>query len=297
MEPTQKPKSSLHAKGESPGKRARFGRFIRRVMGKKDSEQTGSPGSSQSIDRRPTPPESAHDRQDLPEVPLDNNKSEAGEKPIQSDSSAVENPFSHAQDDLDQRYSFLKYSAINWVLHYKLRQDQVERHSLQLAKALLDTPGQQRDIWSSIHFRSTNHAARIHQNWAGLILASFLGLTDVVDDILIQNGSDINAGGARFYDNALQAASVEGHRETVELLLSKNANVNAQGGAFGNALQAASRNGHREVVELLLSKNANVNAQGGVFGNALQAASFAGHREVDTLEMHCKQHLAMVIER
>jgi len=99
MEPTQKPKSSLHAKGESPGKRVRFGRFIRRVMGKEDmsdsASQTGSPGSSRSIDGQPTPPESAHDRQNLPEGLLDN-KSEAGEKPIQSDSSAVENPFSHA---------------------------------------------------------------------------------------------------------------------------------------------------------------------------------------------------------
>ena len=171
----------------------------------------------------------------------------------------------YGHDKLDKRYSFLKYSAINWVLHYKSRQDQVERHSLQLAKALLDTPGRQRDIWLSFHFLSIYHSPIIARNWAGLILASFLGLTDFVDDILIQNRSDINAGGADFYGNALQAASARGHRETVELLLSKNANVNAQGGFYGNALQAASAEGYREIVELLLSKNANVNAQGGDF--------------------------------
>ena len=55
-------------------------------------------------------------------------------------------------DKLDKRYSFLKYSAINWVLHYKSRQDQVERHSLQLAKALLDTPGQQREHLVKLSF-------------------------------------------------------------------------------------------------------------------------------------------------
>ena len=50
----------------------------------------------------------------------------------------------------------------------------------------------------------------------------------------------------------------------VELLLSKGADVNAQGGGeYGNALQAASRGGHEKVVELLLSKGADVNAQGG----------------------------------
>jgi ankyrin repeat protein len=183
-------------------------------------------------------------------------------------------------DKLDKRYSFLKYSAINWTLHYKSRQDQVERHSPQLAKALLDTPGRQRDIWLSFHSLSTNDSLNIAQNWVGLILASFLGLTDVVDDILIQNRPDINAGGARFYGNALQVASARGHRETVKLLLSKNADVNAQGGAYGNALQAASRAGHREIVELLLSENADVSAQGGFFGNALQAASYTGHREI-----------------
>ncbi|KAN0084852.1 hypothetical protein V8E54_001319 [Elaphomyces granulatus] len=183
-------------------------------------------------------------------------------------------------DTPDKRYSFLKYSAINWVLHYKSRHDQVERHSLQLAKALLDTPGRQRDIWLSIHFPSINYFSDTARNWAGLMLASFLGLTDVVDNILIQNRSDINAGGPGAYDNALQAASAEGHRETVELLLSKNAHVNAQGGVYGNALQAASYRGRREIIKLLLSKNANVNVQGGYFGNALQAASYTGHREI-----------------
>ena len=37
----------------------------------------------------------------------------------------------------------------------------------------------------------------------------------------------------------LQAASYEGHEKVVELLLSKEADVNAQGGKYGTALQAA----------------------------------------------------------
>jgi ankyrin repeat protein len=42
----------------------------------------------------------------------------------------------------------------------------------------------------------------------------------------------------------------------VELLLSKGADVNAQGGRHGNALQAASVEGHEKVVELLLGGGA-----------------------------------------
>jgi ankyrin repeat protein len=70
--------------------------------------------------------------------------------------------------------------------------------------------------------------------------------------------------------NALQAASAEGRKEMVQMLLDKNADVNAQGGEYGNALQAASAKGHKEVVQMLLNKNADINAQGGKYGNALQ---------------------------
>ena len=56
----------------------------------------------------------------------------------------------------------------------------------------------------------------------------------------------------------LYAASFEGHDEIIELLLSKGADVNAQGGKYGNALQAASSRGHDKIVELLLSKGADL---------------------------------------
>jgi hypothetical protein len=59
---------------------------------------------------------------------------------------------------------------------------------------------------------------------------------------------------------ALQAASAEGHKEVVELLLGKGADVNAEGGRDGTALQAASARGHKEVVEILMANGADVNA-------------------------------------
>ncbi|GFG10695.1 Pfs, NACHT and ankyrin domain protein [Aspergillus udagawae] len=52
-------------------------------------------------------------------------------------------------------------------------------------------------------------------------------------------------------------ASLAGLLYTVEMLLAKGANVNAQGGHYGNALQAASAGGHHEIVQLLLEKGAN----------------------------------------
>jgi ankyrin repeat protein len=47
-----------------------------------------------------------------------------------------------------------------------------------------------------------------------------------------------------------------GHEKVVKLLLSKGANVNAQGGEYGNALYAALEEGHEQVVKLLANKGA-----------------------------------------
>ncbi|RKK95322.1 hypothetical protein BFJ68_g14820 [Fusarium oxysporum] len=111
-----------------------------------------------------------------------------------------------------------------------------------------------------------------------LYYACLGGLAGAARDLVIE-GADVNAQGGE-YGNALQAASYNGNREVVQLLLDKGADVNAQGGEYGNALQAASYNGNREVVQLLLDKGADVNTQGGKYGNALQAVSSKGNRDV-----------------
>ena len=87
-----------------------------------------------------------------------------------------------------------------------------------------------------------------------LYYVSFFGLLYSVQ-WLLDKGTDVNAQGG-YYGNALQAASVGGHEKVVQLLLDKGADVNAQGGECGNALQAASDGGHEKVVQLLLDKGA-----------------------------------------
>ncbi|KAF7176013.1 hypothetical protein CNMCM7691_001188 [Aspergillus felis] len=111
-----------------------------------------------------------------------------------------------------------------------------------------------------------------------LYYASLAGLQRTVE-LLIEKGADVNAQGGD-YGYALQAASYQGHKEVVQLLLEKGADVNAQGGLFGNALQAASLQGHKDVMQQLLEKGAEVNAQGGHYHNALQAASEQGYKDI-----------------
>jgi ankyrin repeat protein len=97
--------------------------------------------------------------------------------------------------------------------------------------------------------------------------------------LLLAKNADVNAQGGA-YGNAVYAASCRGYEQVVKLLLEHSADVNAQGGYYSNALQAASSGGHEQVVKLLLDKNADVNAQGGAYGNAVYAASSKGHEQV-----------------
>jgi ankyrin repeat protein len=86
----------------------------------------------------------------------------------------------------------------------------------------------------------------------------------------IERGADVNAQGGE-YSNALDAASIGGHLETVKILLERGSDINAQGGFYGDAVErikdqcrsrstdalcAASGGGHLEIVNILLERGA-----------------------------------------
>ncbi|KAJ5902289.1 hypothetical protein N7495_002817 [Penicillium taxi] len=75
-------------------------------------------------------------------------------------------------------------------------------------------------------------------------------------------------------------ASRNGHDKTIQLLLERGADVNAQSLFYGNALQAACSKGNDKIAQMLLERGADVNAQGGEYGNALQAAHQGGYHNI-----------------
>ncbi|OWT42403.1 nacht and ankyrin domain protein [Pochonia chlamydosporia 170] len=80
---------------------------------------------------------------------------------------------------------------------------------------------------------------------------------------------------------ALYYASFGGLANAVQYLLSRGANVNAQGGSYGTALHAASHRGHETVVKLLLDRGADVEAKDYEYGwTPLSRAAEKGHEVV-----------------
>ncbi len=121
--------------------------------------------------------------------------------------------------------------------------------------------------------------SRPRRDYGTILQAASLGGRKEVVQMLLEKGANVNAQGG-YYGNVLQAASLGGHKKVVQMLLEKGADVNAQGGYYGNALQAVSYKGDETIVQMLLEKGVEVNVQGGYYGNALQAASARGHDKV-----------------
>lgn len=81
----------------------------------------------------------------------------------------------------------------------------------------------------------------------------------------------------RLHATALQAASANGHRKIVKLLLDAGSDTNATGGTYHSALQAAAAQGHLLVVRHLLEAGADPNIRGDF---TLQNAALAGTRSL-----------------
>ncbi|KAJ5273735.1 Pfs NACHT and ankyrin domain protein [Penicillium angulare] len=186
---------------------------------------------------------------------------------------------SGSHEEIQQDFPMARYAAESWTGHAALAQ--ASEDIVQVTIRFLE---------EEATFQRWARLYQADRSWdvdpgpprgSRLYYACFLGLVAPAR-VLISKGADVNAQGG-IYGNALQAASNRGYQEVVTLLLEKGADINTQGGQCGNALQAASANGHQEIVTLLLDKGADINTQGGQCGNALQAASADGHQQIVTL--------------
>ena len=91
-------------------------------------------------------------------------------------------------------------------------------------------------------------------------------------------GTDVNANDGGW--TPLWYAADEGHKEIVELLIAKGADVNAKNKGDVTPLYGAARSGRKEVAELLIAKGADVNARDDAGRIPLHSAIGGDHKEI-----------------
>ncbi|WDK21587.1 hypothetical protein CGRA01v4_12877 [Colletotrichum graminicola] len=182
--------------------------------------------------------------------------------------------------EMRRLFPLATYAANNWMNHARLAESS---NGTAAAIASFLQSGKRRRVWLQLCHSSRRDFDPRSAIAPGLYYACLMGLTATVR-ILLSDRPNVNATSDVRYCTALQAASIGGHREIVQLLLDAGANVDAIGGECNTALQAASIGGHREIVQLLLNAGANVSAKLG--STALQAASANGNRGRSNVSQH-----------
>ena len=110
-----------------------------------------------------------------------------------------------------------------------------------------------------------------------LYLAASKGYIGIVD-LLLRKDANINAQGED--GNALQGASLRWHIQVVQMLLDRGADIDTHGGEYGNAVNAASAGNNEKIVQLLLDYSGTSDVEEGVCDSALYIASDRGHNSV-----------------
>ena len=123
-----------------------------------------------------------------------------------------------------------------------------------------------------------NVRARTSWGDTAMSLAGQKGHTAVIRR-LIEGGSEVNQPGW----SALLYAAMEGHLDTVKLLLEKGANPDSRAPSQLTPLMIASRNGHIKVVRALLAAKADPNAKNDRGDTALKWALDSQNTDIGEL--------------
>lgn len=123
-----------------------------------------------------------------------------------------------------------------------------------------------------------NIRARTSWGDTAMSLAGQKGQTAVIRR-LIEGGGEVNQSGW----SALLYAAMEGHLDTVKLLLEKGANPDSRAPSQLTPLMIASRNGHIDVVRVLLAAKANPNAKNDRGDTALKWALDSQNTDIGEL--------------
>jgi ankyrin repeat protein len=115
-----------------------------------------------------------------------------------------------------------------------------------------------------------------------LALAALHGHKNIVE-LLIDRGANLDVEGGLLHQTPLQMASDAGNTDVVELLLDRGADVNGRDILRATPLCWAAVRGQKKVVALLIARGALINVQAINGATPLHLAAAGGHKEVAAL--------------
>ncbi|RYC79570.1 hypothetical protein BFJ63_vAg17544 [Fusarium oxysporum f. sp. narcissi] len=170
---------------------------------------------------------------------------------------------SHRSQDAVKELQLAHFSVKEYLLNYQVKGFLLAEASIAITQTCLAYLTSLEEYGVSIiksQFPLAKYAAEIWMDHAGPAEVSkdvvAVAVNFLENDVLFRLWTRLNPH-YRLLDeepgttqaSCLYFACLAGLTKTVRVLLSKNRDVNTQGGDYGNALQAASYGGHKEVVE------------------------------------------------
>lgn len=189
-------------------------------------------------------------------------------------------------DENLRRHPFLAYAATYWVLHYDKMPAEEEHSVVDLLLTFIDTHhyGYAYGNWLGL---LANWYRFIHRSLAPLAALSSLEAPRAVRAV-IENAVEVHVT-EDVIGESLYCASREGHKAVVRVLFDATARLNRAGAidasSLSQALSGATIRGHTEVIELLISKGAT--ATGLDYSSVSRAAASQGKLHLVKLILDC----------
>jgi ankyrin repeat protein len=187
----------------------------------------------------------------------------------------------------EERYPFARYSARKWPYYLNKAHEAFTDADMMSMKSIFHKSSF--SAWLTI---SERHVFPVEPRTVSpLYYASLKGILPAIKFLLAD--AEINIVGGR-YGTAIQAATSQGYREIVRMLIEANADVNVVEGEYGTAIQAAAAMGYRDMVKMLIQAKADVNIVGGEYGTAIQAAATYGYQDIVETLIQAKANVNIV---
>ncbi|KAK4170041.1 ankyrin repeat-containing domain protein [Cladorrhinum sp. PSN259] len=188
-----------------------------------------------------------------------------------------------ATGTIQSQYPFYLYAVTNWLRDFRGSNDVPEK-CFDLLKTFLANPQYLETAIRFLRLKAVKYSKDVEfmHGWTSLHVAASLGMDQIVEELLEEDGSCLLATDS-LGATCLHIAVASNNIITVELILEHEADINAQTVAGRTPLHLALLNGNRDMTEFLIESGAQLKLADCMGTTALHFASSGG--DLDTIRL------------